>query len=276
MTDTIKNLPINHLQTNPFQPRGKIRSEELNDLANSIKECGILEPLVVAHTPAGYQIIAGERRWRAAQKIGLKEIPVIIKKTTPKGMLEMAIVENVQRVNLSAIERAKAFQQLSRDFAYNNADISKRIGKSPAFVSNTLRLIHLPDAIKDGLSGKQITEGHARALLGISKEEDMINCYKVILKENASVRRAEELSRIYRGGVRQTKNNENNSKRMPTVDPQIENWKHKVKTLFEDNAKVKLTRSERQTRLTITFNGSTKNTQANLERIMKILEKEAN
>jgi len=133
------SLPLNQLQPNPLQPRGKMSKEELEELVTSVKTYGILEPIVVAHTPAGYQIIAGERRWRAAKLAGLKEVPVIVKVTTPRGMLEMAVIENVQRVDLSPIERAQAFQQLLRDFKFSHQQIADKIGKSIAYISNSLR-----------------------------------------------------------------------------------------------------------------------------------------
>ena len=194
----ITQLPINELQPNPLQPRGVIIPETLSDLVDSIKEHGILEPLVAAHTPAGYQIIAGERRWRAAKLAGLTEVPVIIKETTPQGMLEMALVENVQRTDLNAIDRAKAFERLSLEFGLSTGDVAKRISKSPAYVSNTLRLLKLPDALKDGLLTGIITEGHARALSAIEDERAMVEAYKVVMRESGSVRRAEELARRYK------------------------------------------------------------------------------
>jgi len=183
------------LQPNPLQARSIIHSEALVDLIESIKQHGILEPLVVARTPAGYQIIAGERRWRAAKVAGLKTVPVIIKETSTRGMLEMALVENVQREDLNPIERAQGFQRLIDEFALTVTEISKRIGKSPAYVSNTLRLLALPDAIKDGLISQDITEGHARAIAGLTDAKLMVEVYKKVLSENASVRRAEEITR---------------------------------------------------------------------------------
>src|SRR3989339_1446742 len=137
-------LPIDQLQPNPLQPRGVITPESLAELIDSIKVHGIIQPLVVAHTPAGYQIIAGERRWRAARLVGLAEVPVRIIETSPQGMLEMAIVENVQRSDLNPIDRANSFERLIKEFNLGNSDISLRVGKSPAFVSNTLRLLELP------------------------------------------------------------------------------------------------------------------------------------
>lgn len=189
------HLEPNLLQPNPLQVRSLIKSESLVDLVESIKEHGILEPLVVAKTPAGYQIIAGERRWRAAKIVGLPMVPVIVKETSTQGMLEMALVENVQREELNPIERAQGFQRLIDEFSLSVTVISKKIGKSPAYVSNTIRLLALPDAIKDGIISSDITEGHARAIAGLTDPKMMVEVYKIVLAEAASVRRAEELVR---------------------------------------------------------------------------------
>src|SRR3990167_9668031 len=137
----IVDLDIEVLQPNPLQPRSLISADSLKDLMSSIKASGILEPLVVAKTPAGYQIIAGERRWRAAKLAGMTTVPVIIKETTAREMLEMAIVENVQREDLNPIERAHAFERLIEEFGLPVSEIAKRIGKSDSYVSNTLRLL---------------------------------------------------------------------------------------------------------------------------------------
>jgi len=191
----VMHLDIDLVEPNPLQPRGLIAPDSLTDLANSIKEHGIIEPLVVAKTPAGYQIIAGERRWRASKQAGLTTVPVIIRETTAKGMLEMAIVENVQREDLNPIERAQAFQRLVEEFGLYVGEIAKRVGKSESYVSNTMRLLGLPDAIKDGLISGAISEGHARAIAGLGDIKLMVEAYKTILSENASVRRAEDLAR---------------------------------------------------------------------------------
>ena len=164
MSDTqqVLHLDIELVQPNPLQPRGLISPESLRELSNSIKEHGIIEPLVVAKTPAGYQIIAGERRWRASRLAGLTTVPVVIRETTTKGMLEMAIVENVQREDLNPIERAQAFQRLIEEFGLPLMEIAKRIAKSESYVSNTMRLLALPDAIKDGAYFRRY-HGRARA-----------------------------------------------------------------------------------------------------------------
>ena len=199
----IIEIDINALQPNPLQVRSVIKSETLVDLVESIKEHGVLEPLVVAKTPAGFQIVAGERRWRASKIVGLKTLPVIVKETTAQGMLELALVENVQREDLNAIERAQGFQRLMDEFSLGVTEISKRIGKSPAYVSNTLRLLALPDAIKDGIISGQVTEGHARAIAGLGDPKLMVEAFKTILAEGASVRKAEELSRKIKSSLNQ-------------------------------------------------------------------------
>jgi ParB family chromosome partitioning protein len=269
MSSAQLHLPINNLQPNPFQPREKIKKEELTELKESIQQHGILEPLVVAETPAGYQIIAGERRWRAAMEAGLTEVPVVIRKTTPKGMLEMAIVENVQRSDLNAMERAQAFMQLTRNFGYSNNDIAQKVSKSPSYVTNTLRLLKLPDAIKDGLIGGQITEGHARALNAIEDEKIMIECYKQVLKEGASVRRAEELARHYKNRHNLQSKRDNPLK--PMEDQMVQQWNEHIRHQFHAKANVMLNRSNSQTKVSIILKGSPEKTQADLEKLMKLM-----
>lgn len=267
-------LPLNQLQPNPLQPRGKMNKEELEELVSSVKLYGVLEPIVVAHTPAGYQIIAGERRWRAAKLAGLKEVPVIVKVTTPRGMLEMAVIENVQRVDLSPIERAQAFQQLLRDFKFSHQQVADKIGKSIAYVSNSLRLLGLPDAIKDGLAGGLISEGHARALASIEDERLMIECYKQILKETASVRRAEELVRRYKSISGQTPQaGSTEVGRLALHNTQIDEWQDKLKQYFKEDTKVKLVVSNRQTKLTLTFQGTPEETESEIAKVMELAEK---
>lgn len=191
----IFEIDIDMLQPNPLQPRGLITPDSLLELVDSIRENGILEPLVVAKTPAGYQIIAGERRWRASKIAGLLKIPVIIKETTPQGMLEMAIIENVQRLDLNPLERAQAFKRLLDEFGLSTGEIAIKISKSAPYVSNTLRLLSLPDALKDALASNATTEGHARALASLEDPHLIVEAYKIILAKNLSVRGAEELTR---------------------------------------------------------------------------------
>lgn len=268
---TTHTIPIDQLQTNPFQPREKVKAGELDELVQSVAMYGILEPLVVAETPAGYQIIAGERRWQAAKIVGLKEVPVFVKKTTPQGMLEMALVENVQRVNLNPIERAQAFIRLTREFNLPPHQLAERIGKSPAYVSNTVKLLELPDAITDGLLAGKITEGHARALAGLENEEKAVECYKIILKEKASVRRAEELVRRFKE-VQQRAAVTPKADQVAEYDRQIQEWEKDLNAVFHSPTKLKLSRSKNHTRVTITLQGPPEKTQTDLERIMRLTQ----
>jgi ParB family chromosome partitioning protein len=271
MADQPNTLPVNQLQPNPFQPRDKIKKEDIAELVESVKSYGVIEPLVVAHTPAGYQIIAGERRWRAAKAAGLEEVPVSIKKTSPKQMLELALVENVQRKDLNAIERAKGFQQLIREFSFSVKGLAQKIGKSSSYVSNSLRLLDLPDAVKDGLINEKISEGHARALAGLEDEHTLINCYRQIVKEDASVRRAEQL-------VRQIKQKEEEEdvkqkvKKSAQKDKRVVSLRQRLATKFSNPTDVNLTRSRKQTRVTITLKGSLADTEHDLKELMQMLQ----
>ena len=197
----IFELEISVLQANPLQPRGIISPESLSELVESIREQGILEPLVVAKTPAGFQIIAGERRWRAAKILGFSKVPVVIRETTPQGMLEMSIVENVQREDLNPIERALAYKRLIDEFGLGTNEVAKRVSKSAPTVSNTIRLLSLPDAIKDALVAGVISEGHVRPLISLGDVKLMLDLFKKMLRENSTVRQNEEMARKVKGDI---------------------------------------------------------------------------
>lgn len=268
MADQATTLPIDQLQPNPLQPRGVITPDSLTDLVDSIKIHGVIEPLVVAHTPAGFQIIAGERRWRASKIAGLTSVPVFIKETTPQGMLEMAIIENVQRTDLNAVDRAKSFDRLMTEFDLSNQEVAHRIGKSPAYISNSLRLLQLPDALKDGLISNVISEGHARALSAIPDNQTMIEAYKIILRENGSVRRAEALARRMKNKLTIDKA----SKAMPqpnVKDDEIDNMSANLMTALGNNSAVKIRRSRIETAIHIALKGDPLTTEAQVERIYK-------
>lgn len=198
MDEKVYELEIDLIEPNPLQPRGLISPESLAELAESIRTHGILEPLVVAKTPAGFQIVAGERRWRAAKLVGLLKVPVVIRETNPQGMLEMAIVENVQRIDLNPLERAQAYRRLMDEFSLGTNEIAERVGKSASYISNTIRLLTLPDALKDALMSGATTEGHARALSALEDPHLIVEGYKEVLKRNLSVRGTEELVRRMR------------------------------------------------------------------------------
>lgn len=265
------DLAIDQLQANPLQPRGIITPESLVDLIDSIKEHGILEPLVVAKTPAGLQIIAGERRWRAAKLAGFKTVPALIKETTPQGMLEMAIVENVQRTDLNPLDRAKAFERLMQEFTLSNAEIAQRIGKSPAYISNSLRLLQLPDALKDGLLTGLISEGHARALAAINDSRLMIEAYKIILRESGSVRRAEDLARRMQAQSGQKAKVTHLAPHI--VAEEIDQMRQQLEDAMGgigSGTQVKLSRSRAETKVLFVFKGNPEDTEERLQKLFKV------
>lgn len=275
MAEEIIQISVEELQPNPLQPRGVITPESLVDLVDSIKEHGILEPLVVARTPAGLQLIAGERRWRASKLAGLSHVPVVIRETTPKGMLEMALVENVQRVDLNALDRAKGFERLMNEFGLTTSEIAVRIGKSVAYVSNSMRLLSLPDALKDGLLSQLISEGHARALASIDDPALVMEAYKTILRESGSVRRAEDLARRMRARSSQVPKPKAQTSKMHMVSEEIDKIQSDLQNALQPNneeegrTQVKLSRSRSQTKITFVFKGSLAETEEKLQKIYK-------
>lgn len=265
------NLDINQLQPNPLQPRGTVSPESLVDLVDSIRAHGVLEPLVIAKTPAGYQIIAGERRWRASKLAGLKTVPTIIKETSPQGMLEMAIVENVQRSDLNPIDRAKAFRRLMEEFAMQNNEIATRVGKSPSYISNSLRLLELPDALKDGLLTGLITEGHARALAAIEDPKAMVEAYKIVLKEHASVRRTEDLARRMRSQMGNAPKGLGVGPAPHIISEEVDRMRDAIEKVLVSmgTTQVKLSRSRVETRITLVLKGDLAETEERLQKIYK-------
>ncbi len=272
--ERIFELELTLLQANPLQPRGLITPESLAELSESIRTHGILEPLVVAKTPAGFQIIAGERRWRAAKLIGLSKVPVIIKETSPQGMLEMAIVENVQRIDLNPLERAQAYKRLMDEFDLTNSEIATRVGKSPSYISNTIRLLTLPDALKDALMSGQTTEGHARALASLEDPHLIIDAYKEVLKRNLSVRGAEELVRRMRSrhNIAPKKGSSLQTMRMVNEDiDRVEDVLTRTLTGGEYRPRVKYILTGTNARLEIRLDGKPETTAEKIEAICKAI-----
>lgn len=194
-------VPIEFLSPNPKNPRRHFGDADLTDLAQSIREHGVVQPVVARPSPtqAGrYEIIAGERRWRAAQRAGLTEIPIIVRDVNDRTALELAIIENVQRTDLNPVEEAMGYQQLIDDHGYTQADLGNVIGKSRSHVANTLRLLKLPDVIRDMLVDGALSAGHARTLV---TAHDPAGLAKQIVEEGLSVRQAEALAQMPAGGT---------------------------------------------------------------------------
>ncbi len=199
---TTSDVDIDAIEPNPYQPRIEIDQEALEALAASIRVHGVIQPLVVTHGAerGRYVLIAGERRWRAARLAGLQAVPVVVKDAVPRAMLELALVENVVRADLSPLEEAAAYRQLIDDFGLTQAAVAERVGRSRVSVTNTLRLLLLPDRVQRSLSAGDISEGHARALLGLPTAPDQVAALEWVIAQGLSVRQTEELVRRWAAG----------------------------------------------------------------------------
>lgn len=185
--------PIEMIEPNPYQPRQTFEGEELEELAKSVKEQGILTPLLVSKTEKGYRLIAGERRWRAAQKAGLARVPVVVRETTAVQSLELALIENIHRKDLNPIEEAMAYNRLLEDTGATQESLAARIGKDRATIANTLRLLKLPASIQKDLMDGRISMGHARVLAGLKDALEQKALRDEIIKKDLSVRQSEAL-----------------------------------------------------------------------------------
>lgn len=200
-TPADSHVPISMIVPNPRQPRETIAEENLIELAASIREHGIIQPLVVSHDPVSgtYTLIAGERRLRAARLAGLEKVPVIVRTVTEQQRLTEALIENIQRADLSPLESARGFRRLVDEFNLTHEELAAQVGKSRTSVTNTLRLLNLPQTVQDALSAQKISEGHARALLSLPTEQAQLSALSTILSQEFNVRQTEELVRKLNG-----------------------------------------------------------------------------
>lgn len=198
---SIRDILVENISPNPRQPRVRLDPEDLADLTASVRENGIIQPLIVTqnHPGGGFTLIAGERRLRAARQAGLRSVPVIIREASEQEQLELALVENIQRADLTPLEAAEAYRQLVDDFGLTHEEIAGRVGKNRVSVTNTLRLLKLPDPVKQSLTEGKISEGHARALLSLQTEQAQNAALKTILNRDLNVRQTEELVRKLSG-----------------------------------------------------------------------------
>jgi ParB family chromosome partitioning protein len=197
----VRTVAVDQLHPSPYQPRRRMDEDDLRDLAQSITEKGVLQPILVRRAAAedgGFEIIAGERRWRAAQMAHLHEVPVVIRELSDREALEIALIENLQRQDLTAIEEAEGYRRLMEEFAHTQEALARAIGKSRSHVANTLRLLSLPAPVKVLLDTGELTAGHARALIGASDPESLA---KVVLKRGLNVRQTEQLASARRPGA---------------------------------------------------------------------------
>lgn len=241
----VLEVPLNSISPNPHQPRSPIREEDLSELAASIEEHGIIQPLIVTETLDGYQLVAGERRWRAARVAGLSQVPVLVKDVASSKLLELALVENLQRSDLNPLEEAAAFQQLADEFELTQKEIAQRVGKSRTTIANTLRLLTAAEAVQKALLEERISEGHARALLGLENAAAQEAALKTVMKQGLNVRQTEELVRRLIG--RQEKKEEPDRRPSPEIRELESQFREALST------KVSLKRKGKGGRLVIYF-----------------------
>lgn len=259
---SVAEIEIGKIEANPFQPRTKFEEEALEELAQSIKELGIIQPITVRKL--GYdtfQLISGERRYRASQIAGLTSIPAYVRIANDQSMLEMALVENIQRANLDAIEVAISYQRLIEECKLTQEELSQRVGKKRSTISNYLRLLRLPAEIQEGIRDGKITMGHARALINIENPEEQLAVFQQILKDTLSVRKAEELAKNKK---------EEGQKNHPSSVVPLSLLDKKIKANLADhfNVKVKFQRKdEEKGRIVIPFDSEDE-----LDRILKAMK----
>jgi ParB family transcriptional regulator, chromosome partitioning protein len=251
-------LGVEEMRPNLFQPRKDFDEEGIEELASSIQEKGIIQPLVVRKGESGYEIIAGERRWRAAQRVGLTKVPVIIKEASDREALELALVENLQREDLNPVEEAAAYEQLIEDFGLTHDEISKRIGKERSTISNQLRLLKLPDEIKQALVRGEITAGHARAILSLQSYSQSKDVLESIKRDKLSVRKTEKL-------IQKLSEQKERVNKLYEVDPYIQHLTDELKKTL--GTQVKIIDKEGKGRIEIEYYSKNE-----LERLIEFLE----
>ena len=193
MQEQLKALPISEIYPNPFQPRIEFSDEELAELSQSIAENGLIQPIIVRKSDIiGYELIAGERRLRACKRLGMTEIPAVVKEVSDQESRKQAIIENLQRSNLNPIEEAKAYRSLINELAYSHEELAKAMVKSRPYISNALRLLQLPKEIQTSIENGKLSQGHARALLSVEDTQKQLTIYHQVLTEKWSVRTLEK------------------------------------------------------------------------------------
>ena len=241
---TFFQCPVEAIEPNPYQPRKKFGENELEELVASVREKGILTPLLVSRMDKGYRLIAGERRWRAAQKAGLERVPVVIRESSPVESLELALIENIHRKDLNPIEEALAYQRLLEDTAITQEELAKRLGKERATITNTLRLLKLPRAIQQDVVEERLSMGHARALAGLKSRELQLDLRDEILKKALSVRQTENL-------VKKKENQRGSGIRSIQRDSYLQSLEENLKRSL--GTKVEIVRRGKQGRISIFF-----------------------
>ena len=252
-SERVQKILIQDIKPDPNQPRKNFDSANINQLADSIKRYGILQPLVITETDNGYVIIAGERRYRAAKKAGLESVPALVRTLEGLERLEVGLIENVQRVDLTPIEQALSIARLNEQFSMSFQDIAKRLGKAHTTIVNTARLLQLPDFARDALQNGKISEGHARAILALKTETQKQKfLIEQIIKDGWSVRQAESFVKNQKLELKTSKNQANNTKTYKKDEKQLAD---------KSNSKVKITKVDGKVKVQFTFKSNKEFTQ---------------
>lgn len=255
--DQVQNINLTELRPNPYQPRKTFDKEAIEELKESIQQHGILQPLIVRKSIKGYEIVVGERRFRAAQEAKLKTVPAVVKELTEDQMMEIALIENIQREDLNPLEEAKAYQKLMEHLQVTQEELSKKLGKSRPYIANHIRLLQLPQIVQQYLSEGRLSMGHARALLGLKDKNKLTSLLQKVLKEKMSVRQLEEWIQ---------RSNENVSRETPKqkLSPFLKDRESVLKAYF--GTKVQIKKGKNKGKIEIDFF-----TDEDLERILDLL-----
>jgi ParB family chromosome partitioning protein len=261
--ERVLRVPLNKIRPSPLQPRKQFSEESLRELADSIREQGIVQPLIVRARDGFFELIAGERRWRAAQLLNLPEVPIITREADDRSVLELALIENLQRENLNAIEEAHGYAQLAEQFQLTQEEIALKVGKSRAAVANSLRLIKLPDIIQKYVREERISVGHAKVILGLADEKSQKLAAERVIKEGLNVRQTEGLvAKLQKRAGKSAPQPETVAS--PAGDPHVADLEAKLREVFA--TKVKLNYAQGKGSLEVSFFSD-----AELERILQIL-----
>ncbi|HON42670.1 MAG TPA: ParB/RepB/Spo0J family partition protein [Bacillota bacterium] len=253
-------IPVDRLSPNPFQPRRSFTEEGLEQLAESIRQHGVLQPIVVRPSGDGYQLIAGERRWRAAQIAGLRRIPAVVRELDDPGMVQLALIENLQREDLNPIEEASAYRRLMDEFGMTQERLSSAVGRSRPAIANAVRLLNLPVEIQRAVEERRLSEGHARCLLAITDQGDQLKVAAEIIANGLNVRQAEELVK----GIARNVSRETTRKRSSGEDPDAVHLTQRLGQRL--GTKVKLSGSVSKGRIEIEYYSA-----EDLDRILEII-----
>lgn len=232
--DKVIEIPLKELRPNPFQPRKAFDDENIQELADSIAQHGVIQPIIVRKVLKGYEIIAGERRFRASQVAGKKSIPAVVRTFSDQQVMEIALIENLQRENLNAMEVATAYQALMEEFKLTQEDLSARVGKSRSHIANFLRLLSLPEEVKEYVSRGTLSMGHARALVGIKKEDLILMLAHRAIEEGWSVRQLEEAVQNL-----ETKRKDNDKDKDKKTDPYLVDVEQTLQSRFQTTVKIR-------------------------------------